>query len=78
MAHILHWKQTFPRTRSGVIGRIGAAMRVATCEHRLALQAATKAASPRQSLAEVRTMYVRMCESQQENDVVVPNTKVRG
>lgn len=78
MAHILHWKQAYPWTRSEVIGTIGTVMRAVTREYGLALQAAAKAISPRQSLAEVRAMYVPMRESQQESDVVAQSTEVRG
>jgi hypothetical protein len=42
----------------GVRATIGAILRAVTAEHTLALRAATKAASPRQNLAEVRAMYV--------------------
>ena len=60
MAHVflLHLQQTYRRTLSGVRATIGAILRAVTAEHTLALRAATKAASPRQSLAEVRAMYV--------------------
>lgn len=78
MGHTLNWKQTCPWTRSEVIGTIGAVMRAVTREHRLALQAAAKAVSPRQSLAEVRAMYVPMRESQQKSDVVAQSKEVRG
>jgi hypothetical protein len=53
MAHVLHLQQTYRRMLGGV--RVLGAV---TAEHTLALRAATKAASPRQSLAEVRAMYV--------------------
>ena len=58
MAHVLHLQQTYRRTLGGVRATIGAILRAVTAEHTLALRAATKAASPRQSLAEVRVMYV--------------------
>ena len=58
MAHVLHLQQTYRRTLDGVRATIGAVLRAVTAEHTLALRAATKAASPRQSLAEVRAMYV--------------------
>ena len=58
MAHVLHLQQTYRRTLSGVRATIGAILRAVTAEHTLALRAATRAASPRQSLAEVRAMYV--------------------
>lgn len=66
MSHIVHWNQTYLRTPHRVIETIGAVMRALTREHTLALQAATKAAAPRQKLAEVRAMYVRTCESTPE------------
>ena len=58
MAHVLHLQQTYRRMLGGVRGTIGAILGAVTAEHTLALRAATKAASPRQSLAEVRAMYV--------------------
>ena len=58
MAHVLHLQQTYRRTLGGVRATIGAILGAVTAEHTLALRAATKAASPRQSLAEVRAMYV--------------------
>ena len=58
MAHVLHLRQTYRRTLGGVRATIGAILRAVTAEHPLALRAATKVASPRQSLAEVRAMCV--------------------
>ena len=58
MAHVLHLQQTYRRTLGGVCATIRAVLRAVTAEHTLALRATTKAASPRQSLAEVRAMYV--------------------
>jgi hypothetical protein len=58
MADVLHLQQTYRRTLGGVRATIRAILRVVTSEHTLALRATTKAASPRQSLAEVRAMYV--------------------
>jgi hypothetical protein len=58
MAHVLHSQQTYRRTLGGARATIRAILRAVTAEHTLALRAATKAASPRQSLAEVRAMYV--------------------
>ena len=55
---LLHLQRTFRRMLGGVRATIGASLRAVTAEHTLALRAATKAASPRQSLAEVRAMYV--------------------
>ena len=58
IAHVLHLQQTYRRMLGGVRATIGAILGAVTAEHTLALRAATKAASPRQSLAEVRAMYV--------------------
>ena len=58
MAHLLHLHRTYRRTLGGVLGPIGAVLRAIASEHTRALRAATKAASPRQSLAQVRAMYV--------------------
>ena len=58
MAHVLHLQQTYRRMLGGVRATIRAILRAVTAEHTLALRAATRAASPRQSLAEVRAMYV--------------------
>ena len=55
---LLHLQRTYRRMLGGVRATIGAILRAVTAEHTLALRAATKAASPRQSLAEVRAMYV--------------------
>ena len=74
MAHILHLKKTYRRTRSGVVATIRAIARVVAAEHSLAQHAAAKAASPRRSLAEVRAMYVPTGESQQESEVVAKDT----
>ena len=70
MAHILHWKQTYRQTRSGLVATIRTIARAVSAEHTLAQRAAAKAASPRQSLADVRAMYVPTGESQQQSDVV--------
>jgi hypothetical protein len=45
---------------------IRAFLRAVAAEHTLALRAATKAASPRQNLAEVRAMYISPREPHQE------------
>jgi hypothetical protein len=58
MANIFRLQQTSPWTLEGVGTSIRAIARAVAAEHKLALRAATKAASPRQSLAEVRAMYV--------------------
>ncbi len=71
MAHILHLKQTYRRTRSGVVATIRAIMRAVASEHTLALRAAARAASPRQSLADVRAMYL---PTQQEGSDAAPGT----
>ena len=68
MAHVLDLQQTYRRTLGGARATIRAILRAVTAEHTLALRAATKAASPRQSLAEVRAMYVPPLEPHREGD----------
>ena len=75
MAHALPLQQTYRRTLGGVRATIRAILRAVTAEHTLALRAATKAASPRQNLAEVRAMYVSPLTPHQEADAVAQNTK---
>ena len=75
MAHVLPLQQTYRRTLGGVRATIRAILRAVTAEHTLALRAATKAASPRQSLAEVRAMYVSPREPHQEDDAVAQRAK---
>ena len=74
MAHILHLQQTYRQARRGVSATIRAVVRAVAAEHTLAMRAATKAASPRQSLAEVRAMYVPPLGPHQEVDVVARST----
>ena len=68
MADALHLPQTYPRTRGRVRAAIRAILSAVTAEHTLALRAATKAALPRRSQAEVRAMYVSPQESRREDD----------
>ena len=75
MAHVLPLQQTYRRTLGGVRATIRAILSAVTAEHTLALRAATKAASPRQNLAEVRAMYVSPRELHQETDAIVQSTK---
>jgi len=75
MAHALHLQQTNRRTLGGVRAAIRAILSVVTAEHTLALRAATKAALPRQSLAEVRAMYVSPREPPQEDDAIAQRMK---
>jgi hypothetical protein len=58
MANTFRLQQTSRGTFEGVRASIRAVLLAVTAEHTRALRAATKAASPRQSLAEVRAMYV--------------------
>jgi len=58
MNPVLHLQPMVQRTLAGVGAKTCAIARVVTAEHTLAWQAATKAASPRQNLAEVRAMYL--------------------
>lgn len=76
MAHALRWKQTYLPTRNGAIATIGAAARVLAEEQALALRAAEKAASPRQSVAELRAMYLPADEPQREKNAVEQTTKL--
>ena len=75
MAHVLHLQQTYRRTLGGVRAAIRAILSAATAEHTLALRAATRAALPRQSLAEVRAMYVSPLEPRQEDGAIAQSTK---
>jgi hypothetical protein len=68
MAHVLHLQQTYRRTLDEARATIRAILRAVTAEHTLALRAATRAASPRQSLAEVRAMYVPSEPHQHETE----------
>jgi hypothetical protein len=58
MTHVLQLQQTYRRKLGGARATIRAILRAVTAEHTLALRAATRAASPRKSLAEVRAMYM--------------------
>ena len=58
MAYILHPQHSPRQTLERVNATIGAIARAVVADRSLALRAATKAASPRQCLAEVRAMYV--------------------
>ena len=75
MTHVLQLQRTYRRTLGGFGATIRAIARAVAAEHTLALRAATKAASPRQSLAEVRAMYVPPSEPHQEGEVVARRTK---
>ena len=63
MAHTLHLQHSPRQTLVRVNAMIGAIARAVVAERSLALRAATKAASPRQRLADVRAVYVRSLES---------------
>ena len=70
MANILHLQHTHRPILDGVSATIRAVARAVAAEHKLALRAATRAASPHQRLAEVRAMYVPSPDSPQESDAV--------
>jgi hypothetical protein len=70
MAHILQLQHSPRQTLERVNATIGAIARAVVAERSLALRAATKAASPRQRLAEVRAMYVSSLDPRQQTDVV--------
>jgi hypothetical protein len=75
MAHALDFQQTSQRTLGGVPAAICAIFRLVTAEHTLALRAATKAVLLRQSLTEVRAMYVSQLELPKADDAVAQSTK---
>lgn len=75
MIQALTLPQTYRRNFTGFGAKIGAIVRAVAAEHTLALRAATKAASPRQSLVEVRAMYVPPSEPHQEGEVVARRAK---
>ena len=68
MAHILHLQHSPQRTLVRVNAMIGAIARAVVAERSLALRAATKSASPRRHLAEVRAMYVPSLNLDQQSD----------
>jgi hypothetical protein len=70
MAFILHLQHSPRQTLERVNAMIGAIARAVAAERLLALRAATKAASPRQRLAEVRAMYVPSLDLNQQSDFV--------
>ena len=55
---MLHLQPTSRWAVDRILSAIGAIARAVADDHALALRAATKAASPRRSLADVRAMYV--------------------
>jgi hypothetical protein len=75
MTQALPLPQTYRRDFAGFGAKIRAIARAVAAEHTLALRASTKAASPRQSLAELRAMYVLPSEPHQEGEVVARRTK---
>ena len=75
MADALHLQQAYRRTPGGFRAAIRAILSAVTAEHTLALRAATKAALPRQRLAEVRAMYVSPQEQRREDDATAQSTK---
>ena len=68
MGHILHLQHSPRQILVRVNAMIGAIARAVVAERSLALRAATKAASPRQRLAEVRAMYVPSLNLDQQID----------
>ena len=75
MAHALQLHREYRRTLSGIRATIRAILSAVTAEQTLAPRAATRAALPRQRLAEVRAMYVSPQEARQEDDAVAQSTK---
>ena len=74
MAHVLDLQHSPRQTLVRVNAMIGAIARAVVAERSLALRAATKAASPRQRLAEVRAMYVPSLNLDQQSDFVARST----
>lgn len=70
VAHTLKLQPTSRRTAEQVIATIRVIARAVAADHALARCAATKAASPRRNLAEVRAVYVPPADLQQDSDVV--------
>ena len=77
MAHTLRLKQTYRRNQSGISDTIKGGARSLAADHRLALLAAEKAASPRKNLAEIRAMYVSTPEPQPDDTAVDQNKPTR-
>ena len=77
MAHTLRLKQTYRRNQSGISDTIKGEARSLAADHRLALLAAEKAASPRKNLAEIRAMYVSTPEPQADDSTVEKNKPTR-
>ena len=77
MAHTLRLKQTYRRNQSGIADTIKGGARSLAADHRLALLAAEKAASPRKNLAEIRAMYVSTAEPQPDDSTVDQNKPTR-
>ena len=75
MADAMHMQQAYRRTPGRVRAAIRAIFSAVTAEHTLALRASTKAALPRQRLAEVRAMYVSPQELPREDDATAQSTK---
>lgn len=70
MAYALHLQHAYRRRLNGVHATICAILGAVRADHTLALRAATKAAMPRQSLKEVRAMYLSEAERPQQDDAV--------
>jgi hypothetical protein len=77
MAHTLRLKQTYRRNQSGISDTITGGARSLAADHRLALLAAEKAASPRKNLAQIRAMYVSAPEPQPDDSVVEQSKPTR-
>ena len=73
MDHTLNLQQTYLQPRKEVGRTLRTIIRALADEHALALYAATKAASPRETLAETRALYVPSSESAHQDNAGTPN-----
>lgn len=66
MTKALHLPQAYRPDFTGFGARIRAIVHALEAEHTLALRASTRAALPRQNLAELRAMYARPLDRRQQ------------
>ena len=74
MDHTLNLQQTYRQPRKEVGRRLRTIIQAMADEHARALYAATKAASPRETLAETRALYVPSGESASQDNAGTPLT----
>ena len=66
MTQALHLPQAYRPDFTGFSARIRAIVHALEAEHTMALQASTRAAMPRQNLAELQAMYARPLDRSQQ------------